>query len=126
MIAGYNGGEPYAFKNIMMQVPPCCDGWRYSRGSCLVTYLSRTFPVLLQRLIGKGLNMRGFLVSEFESMADEFYSTVPKSLADGTFKSAEEVRDGLASTPQSFSDMLSGLNKGKVVIKVADPTKSHL
>ena len=122
MISAYNGGEVYKFRCVYI-----------GPGLQIFTIGTDPFPACpsqlsrnIMNMIGRGLNMRGFLVSEFESMADEFYAEVPKSLANGTFKSAEEVRDGLASTPQAFSDMLSGLNKGKVVVKVADAGKSHL
>ena len=75
-------------------------------------------PRNLALLIGKRLNLRGFLVGEYADKSAEFAAHMAGWLADGSVQRDETVREGLDAAPQAFIDLLGGANTGKMLVKV--------
>jgi len=72
----------------------------------------------LARLIGNRIQIRGFIVSDFMSRADEFYKDMGGMLTAGTLKRQETVHEGLETMPDAFLGLFSGGNTGKMLVKV--------
>ncbi len=75
-------------------------------------------PRNLALLIGKRLNVRGFLVGEYADRSAEFAEQMAGWLADGSVTRDETVREGLDQAPQAFIDLLGGANTGKMLVKL--------
>ncbi len=73
-------------------------------------------PRNLAMAIGKLLNIRGFLVGEFQDKSDEFAQKMAGWLDDGSVTFDETFREGLDKAPQAFIDMMRGANSGKMVV----------
>ena len=68
-------------------------------------------------MVGKRVNMRGFIVSDHEARAGEFQEEVGGLIAAGRLKLAETVVEGvIEAAPGAFIDMLRGRYLGKVVV----------
>jgi NADPH:quinone reductase len=65
--------------------------------------------------------MEGFLVSDFASRYDEAARRLGRWVARGDLRWREDVTDGLENAPRAFIGMLNGANRGKALVKVADP-----
>ncbi|KZT03633.1 NAD(P)-binding protein [Laetiporus sulphureus 93-53] len=90
MISTYNGGEPYCVKNLV-------------------------------NIVGKQLRISGFIVDNLhEKWLADFYKEIPPKVASGEFKHKEDISKGLGSAGQAILDVLTGKNKGKKVILVAE------
>jgi NADPH-dependent curcumin reductase CurA len=66
--------------------------------------------------------MEGFLVSDFASRYDEAARRLARWVASGELHWREDVTDGLENAPRAFIGMLNGANRGKALVKVADPS----
>ncbi|MBC9958310.1 NADP-dependent oxidoreductase [Yimella sp. cx-51] len=75
-------------------------------------------PRNLTLLIGKRITMRGFIVSKYNDLQQEFRQTVGPWLADGSITWDETVREGLDNAPQAFIDLLAGANTGKMIVRL--------
>jgi NADPH-dependent curcumin reductase CurA len=75
-------------------------------------------PSNLGMLIGKRLVMRGFLVTDHEDLRGEFEQAMAGWLADGSVRTAETVVTGVEHAPQAFTDLFTGANTGKLLVRV--------
>ena len=75
-------------------------------------------PNNLTLVIGKRLNLRGFIVSDHADMRDDFVREVGGWLADGTIKAQETVMHGIDSAGEAFIGLLAGANTGKMVVEL--------
>jgi len=66
--------------------------------------------------------MQGFLVTDYVSRFPEAYPRLVRWVADGTLRYREDVTDGIENAPRAFIGMLNGENRGKALVKVADPS----
>jgi len=66
--------------------------------------------------------MQGFLVSDYVSRFPEAYPRLARWVADGTLRYREDVTEGLENAPRAFIGMLNGENRGKALVKVAEPS----
>ena len=74
-------------------------------------------PRNLFLLVGKRINMRGFIVGDHDARQPEFQEEVGGLIADGRLKLAETVVEGgIEAAPGAFIDMLRGRYLGKVVV----------
>ncbi|MBD2495866.1 zinc-binding dehydrogenase [Nostoc sp. FACHB-280] len=75
-------------------------------------------PLLIKRAL-----IKGFLVRDYQHLADEFVRDVAGWLKSGQLKYKEDVVVGLENSPRAFIGLLRGENFGKLVVKVSeDPT----
>lgn len=78
-----------------------------------------TGPRNLALAIGKELTLRGFIASSYNQYADEFAGLMAGWLREGTVSYDETFVDGLENAPQAFIDLMKGVNKGKMVVRLA-------
>jgi len=75
-------------------------------------------PNNLTLAIGKQLTLRGFIVSDFGSMRDQFVTEVGGWLADGSLRNDETIVDGIENAGEAFIGLLAGANTGKMVVSI--------
>ena len=74
-------------------------------------------PRNLFLLVGKRINMRGFIVGDHYGRFSEFHEEVGGLIASGRLRLAETiVEGGIEAAPRAFVDMLRGRYLGKVVV----------
>jgi hypothetical protein len=72
----------------------------------------------IMNLIGKGITMRGFIVTQFMGRMDEFQADMGAMFMAGQLKSEETVSEGLESQVDAFLGLFSGANMGKMLVKL--------
>lgn len=75
-------------------------------------------PPNLVNLIGRGVMVRGFIVSEFMDKAMQFAMEVAPLLAARKIKFEETKYEGLEKAPDAFIGLFHGDNFGKAVVRV--------
>jgi NADPH-dependent curcumin reductase CurA len=66
--------------------------------------------------------MQGFLVSDYAPRFGEALPRLARWVVDGTLRYREDVTDGLENAPRAFIGMLNGENRGKALVRVAEPS----
>lgn len=74
--------------------------------------------ILMQRA-----TMRGFIVSDHTDQLDEAISYLAGLLADGRLKYDETIIEGFEQTPAALAQMFAGENTGKLLVRVAEPSR---
>ncbi|MEV6768476.1 NADP-dependent oxidoreductase [Nocardia sp. NPDC051030] len=77
-------------------------------------------PLLTSLILRKSLTLRGFIQTEFQNQAGEFYPAAAEWLSEGRLKYLEDIVEGLDNAVEAFQGLLTGKNLGKLVIKIAD------
>lgn len=72
----------------------------------------------IMNIIGKGLTVRGFIVTQFMDRIAEFHADMGAMLQAGTLTSQETVHEGLESQVDAFIGLFTGGNTGKMLVKV--------
>ncbi|MCW2993197.1 MAG: NADP-dependent oxidoreductase [Conexibacter sp.] len=75
-------------------------------------------PDNLMQIIGKRLNLRGFIVSDHGARLRDLHAEVGPAVREGRIEFRETVVEGLEHAPQAFIDLLRGANVGKMVVKL--------
>ncbi len=75
-------------------------------------------PRNLFQAIGKGLTLRGYIVSMYDHLAPEYRERAAGWLAEGRLVQDETVREGVEAAPQAFIDLLAGDSLGKMVVRL--------
>jgi len=76
-------------------------------------------PVNLAMAIGLGLTLRGFIVSHFDHLSDEFRRDMEGWIASGQIQYRETVYDGIDNAPDAFIGLFTGENTGKMIVNLA-------
>lgn len=71
------------------------------------------------QIVGKQLQLRGFIVSTHADMQADFIKDMATWIGTGQMKFEETVMDGVAQAPDAFMGLFSGKNKGKMLVKLA-------
>ncbi|CAF0771417.1 unnamed protein product [Adineta steineri] len=74
-------------------------------------------------VVTKRLKLEGFIIldkNNDEHFNKEFYSKIPKWIANGELKVKEDVTKGLEHAPKAIVGIFKGKNFGKAVIQIAD------
>jgi NADPH-dependent curcumin reductase CurA len=66
--------------------------------------------------------MEGFLVSDHAHRFGDASKRLVAWVADGSIRYREDVTDGLENAPRAWLAMMRGENRGKALVKVADPS----
>ena len=77
-------------------------------------------PNNLTMAIGLGLTLKGFIVSHFNHMREDFVRDMASWIADGRVKYRETVMHGLEQAPDAFIGLFTGANVGKMIVQLAD------
>jgi NADPH-dependent curcumin reductase len=72
-------------------------------------------------LIVQRARMEGFLVFDYLSRIDEAMADLVPLVAEGKLRHREDVRDGLEAAPAALADLYTGGNRGKLLVRIADP-----
>ncbi|TQN32494.1 hypothetical protein FHX37_2454 [Haloactinospora alba] len=75
-------------------------------------------PRNLAQLIGKGLTLRGFVISRNMERFDAFAAEAGEWLSNGQLRYDETVVEGVDRAAEAFLDMLGGANVGKMLVRV--------
>jgi len=75
-------------------------------------------PRLMSAVLSRRLTLRGFIVGDFASQADEFYREASAWLREGRIKYLEDVVEGLENAPKALIGLLKGNNFGKLLVRV--------
>jgi NADPH-dependent curcumin reductase CurA len=70
-------------------------------------------------IVTKRLNIRGFIVTDFESQNDKALGDLQAWVKSGQLKVYEDIIDGFENLPQALIGLLAGDNIGKRMVKVA-------
>jgi NADPH-dependent curcumin reductase len=66
--------------------------------------------------------MEGFVVVDYMPRADEALGALSKWLKEGKLKDQVDVQEGLENAPAILARLFTGQNRGKQLIKIADPS----
>ena len=72
-------------------------------------------------LIGKRARMEGFIVSDYRDLDNDAYHDLSMWAKQGELKVVENIIDGLENAPKGLIGLLAGENRGKRMIRVAEP-----
>lgn len=75
----------------------------------------------LSLLVNRG-RMEGFIVLDFMPRADEAVAALSQWVREGRLKHEEDVQEGLENAPQTLLRLFEGKNRGKQLLKVAEPS----
>ena len=78
----------------------------------------RPGPNNVIQIVGKQLQIRGFIVSTHADMQPQFISDMSSWIASGKLKYKETVLDGIEKAPEAFIGLFSGNNTGKMLVKL--------
>ena len=79
-------------------------------------------PRLLGLFVGRRVNMRGFIVSDFAGKAAPAMRQMGEWVRSGRLKYKEDIIEGLDKAPRAFIGLLRGENFGKLQVKLgSDP-----
>jgi NADPH-dependent curcumin reductase CurA len=72
-------------------------------------------------MIVRRAQMEGFLVGDFAHLYEPALQRLHRWLADGSLRYREDVVYGLERAPRALIGLLRGENRGKLLVKVAEP-----
>jgi NADPH-dependent curcumin reductase CurA len=81
-------------------------------------------PRNYMNLLVKRSRMEGFLVFDFFSRTDEAMAELVPLVMGGKLRYREDIRPGLESAPAALVDLFAGGNRGKLLVRIADPEEA--
>jgi NADPH-dependent curcumin reductase CurA len=78
-------------------------------------------PRSLSFMIVRRVRMEGFLVGDFAHLFDPALARLAAWLHEGRLRYREDVTEGIEQAPRAFIGLLKGENRGKLLVKVAEP-----
>lgn len=79
----------------------------------------RPGPNNVIQIVGKQLQIRGFIVSTHADMQPQFLTDMATWIKSGQMKFEETVMEGIENAPAAFMGLFSGQNKGKMLVKLS-------
>lgn len=79
----------------------------------------RPGPNNVIQIVGKQLQIRGFIVSTHADMLPEFQKDMVGWIKGGQMKFEETVMEGVENAPNAFMGLFSGKNTGKMLVKLS-------
>ena len=79
-------------------------------------------PLDLRFLIVSRARMQGFLVIDYAHRYDEALRRLGRWVGEGRLRYREDVVEGLEHAPRAFIGLFRGENRGKLLVKVAEPS----
>jgi NADPH-dependent curcumin reductase CurA len=74
-----------------------------------------------RQLLVKRALMQGFLVGDHRGRWSEFRAAMANWLRRGEIRYREDIVDGIEAAPRAFIGLLSGANRGKMLVRLAPP-----
>ena len=78
-------------------------------------------PSNLFHLISKRIKMQGFIVFDYMDQAEIAIADLVQWLSDGRLHWREDTQQGFDNIPKTFLRLFDGRNRGKQLLKLADP-----
>lgn len=78
----------------------------------------RPGPNNLTMAIGLGLTLRGFIVSHFSHLNEQFRSDMETWVNSGEIKYQETILDGIDHAAEAFIGLFTGANTGKMIVNL--------
>ena len=78
-----------------------------------------TGPHNIIQAVGKQLKLQGFIVSSHGDLQPAFLADMAKWIASGQMKYEETVMNGIEKAPDAFLGLFTGVNTGKMLVKLA-------
>lgn len=78
----------------------------------------RAAPNMLD-VVYKRINIRGFLVTDFMNVFEDFLAKTSDHLRTGKLHVIEDISSGMESIPSAFVGLFNGDNIGKKIVKIA-------
>lgn len=103
--------------NVGARVPVCGQMSLYNPESEKAPEITAQ---LMGTLLRKRVNMRGFIVYDYEHRFAEIQAILEAWFERGWITYREDVVDGLENAPEAFIGLLKGANFGKLVLRVDD------
>ena len=75
-------------------------------------------PRLLGLFVGRRVNMRGFIVSDFAAKYGPALRQMGEWVRSGRIKYKEDIVEGIENAPRAFIGLLRGENFGKLQVKL--------
>lgn len=75
-------------------------------------------PSNLGLIVGKRINIQGFIVSDYRARAGEFYADMKAWIAASQIQWQETIVEGIANAPSAFIGLFTGENMGKMLVKL--------
>ncbi|MGB2388390.1 MAG: NADP-dependent oxidoreductase [Henriciella sp.] len=79
----------------------------------------RPGPNNVIQIVGKQLQIRGFIVSTHSDMQPAFMQDMASWISSGKIRFEETVMEGVENAPAAFMGLFSGRNKGKMLVKLS-------
>ena len=76
-------------------------------------------PNNLAVAIGNQLMLKGFIVSNYYHLQEDFIKDMSSWIASGELKYRETVFEGIESMPEAFMGLFTGVNTGKMIVNLA-------
>jgi hypothetical protein len=75
----------------------------------------------LSNIIYSQVTLRGFVATEFLPMRARFLEEARQWLAEGRLKYRETILDGIEKAPEALIGLFTGLNTGKMLVRLGEP-----
>ena len=82
-------------------------------------------PRLLGLFVGRRVNMRGFIVSDFAGKVAPAMRQMGEWIRSGKLKYKEDIVEGIDKAPRAFIGLLRGENFGKLQVKLGPEPAKH-
>jgi len=73
----------------------------------------------LSNIIYNRVTIKGFVATEFFPMRDQFLTEMRQWIAEGKVKTRETILDGIEKAPEALIGLFTGLNFGKMLVRLA-------
>jgi NADPH-dependent curcumin reductase CurA len=73
----------------------------------------------LSNMIYNRVTMKGFVVTEFLDIREQFLADMRQWMSEGRLKYHETVLEGIETAPQALIGLFTGQNTGKMLVKLA-------
>ena len=81
-------------------------------------------PGLMTDVLVKRFTIRGFIVTDFQSLEGDFLTDMGAWVRDGRLRYKEDIAEGIEQIPARMIGLLEGGNFGKLLVRTApDPTR---
>jgi NADPH-dependent curcumin reductase CurA len=78
-------------------------------------------PGNLMLLVARRIRMQGFIVLDYLDRADEAYAEIADWVMGGKIAWREDIQEGFDNIPATLQRLFRGENRGKQLLKLADP-----
>ena len=78
-------------------------------------------PKNYMQLVIRRCTMQGFILIDYFHRATEAVAELADWVANGELKHAEDIQQGIENTPKTFLRLFEGKNKGKQLLRIAEP-----